>query len=94
MRKIVWLVLTLFCVSLYAKPLKETLKNIEFDKNAKCFKTKESVVVCFNNRCLKNYDYLCVANSGEFDLRLRVNVFKNTDGEIVEDVTKIIYLNR
>tara|TARA_B100001971_G_scaffold215190_1_gene259633 strand:- start:65240 stop:65524 length:285 start_codon:yes stop_codon:yes gene_type:complete len=94
MRKLAMLMLLLISVSVYARPLKETLRSVEIDKNAKCFKTKESVVVCLTSRCVKNYDYLCVANSGEFDLRLRVNVYKNMDGEVIEDVTKIIYLNK
>lgn len=93
MRKIVLLAVMLTSFAASATPLKETLKKIEFEKNAKCFKTKETVRVCFAVRCIKNYDYLCVANSGEFDLRLRVNVFKNSDGELIEDVTKIIYLS-
>ena len=93
MKKLMLLATILMCFAANAKPLKETLKKIEFEKNAKCFKTKETVRVCFTNRCVKNYDYLCVANSGEFELRLRVNVYKNTEENLVEDVMKIIYLN-
>lgn len=90
--KIVILIM-LACTSLMAKPLSDTLREIQFENNAKCFKTKERVVVCLINTCTKNYDYLCVANSGEFDLRLRVKVFKQNN-ELIEDVTKVIYLNK
>jgi hypothetical protein len=92
MNKAYALVLVLFATSLWAKPLKQTLREIEFNKNAKCFKTKESTLVCFTNSCKKNYDYMCISNSGQFNVRLRVNVFKQND-ELVEDVTKVIYLN-
>lgn len=86
------LLVLLFAFNLWAKPLKETLREVEFNKNAKCFKTKESTIVCFTNSCKKNYDYMCISNSGEFDLRFRVNVFKQ-NGVLIEDVTKVIYLN-
>lgn len=93
MRKLVLLAVLLISFSAIATPLKDTLRKVEFDKNAKCFKTKETIRVCLTNRCIKNYDYLCVANSGEFDLRLRVNVYKDLNGNLVEDVTKVIFLN-
>lgn len=86
------ILLTFISFSAIAKPLAETMKEIQTQKQAKCFKIKESVVACLMSRCKKNYDYLCVTPTGDFDLRLRLNVYTQ-DGELIEDVTKIIYLN-
>jgi hypothetical protein len=83
----------LLAFTVQAKSVKDTLREVEFNKNAKCFKTKETTIVCFTNSCKKNYDFLCVANSGQFNVRFRVNTYKH-NGEFYEDVTKVIYLNK
>lgn len=76
----------------FASTVSETIKDIEFKKNAKCERISIGTNYCVNLYCLRSDKLVCDSNSGIFKVKLKVRTRTLANGQTDEFVTKVKYL--
>jgi hypothetical protein len=73
-----------------AATVAETIQKIETEKNANCEMIRKSAVICFNFYCRRTEKYLCLSNSSDFKIKLKIKTTTDANGRSYETVKRIV----
>jgi hypothetical protein len=60
------------------------------EKNAKCEMIRKSSGICFNFYCRRTEKYLCLSNSSDFKIKLKIKTTTDANGRSYETVKRIV----